>query len=475
MEFKFRAVDYRRPNYFPHPPPSTFNPLSGPGYRPNPNFNQIRPNPTQWELEKAQIREQIIASDIARWRALQAEMRRELMAAWEIEARHRAYETGSSFEPRLTMRLAPRLPFMHHHFNNHNSWRPQAPFNLFPPPPTPPPPPMLPPPVTEIWNTEVKDIFEGNKNKLIILAKPDPNRIVGAKWKTPPPAGAGELPLPLISLKNKPDEEWSCAICQVSATNEKGLTEHLQGKKHKKKEARLKAERIEKNSNTTTLPKKLRQLDQKLEDKEKLKNTKDEQLIKREKKAESFRKKYADFLEMKHGPTAIDEVEITPEIITKKKYKFWCETCLVGAHSEVVMETHIKGKRHIARLMELDKNDAASPATTSTNTVTEQAGSDGTRMPKVTDVMADEVNEKLKDVPEADKYMFWCQLCSVGSHSKTVMETHKQGKRHIARLLDLDKNNAASPAPLPIQSLNRQRSDGTQVPKVTAVVADEAQ
>ncbi|XWS26237.1 hypothetical protein CRYUN_Cryun26dG0014300 [Craigia yunnanensis] len=389
MEFKFRAVDNRPPNHFSFSS-SSFNSLSGQGFRPHPNFN--RPDPIQWELEKAQIREEIIASEIVRRRALEAEVRRELMAEWEMAARHRARETGLSFEHRLTMRLDHRLPFMHHFNNNHHRWRLQERSNFLPPPL-----PMLPPRVTDVLDTEVKGTSEGNKNKLIIMAKPNPNYVVGAKRKTPPPAGAGELPLPLISLKRKPNEEWSCAICQVSVTSEKGLTEHIQGRKHKVNEARLKAQRMEKNSNATTWPKKPRQhanaaempvttglgseteteeklpqlsknvdsSDQKLEDREKLKNKKDELLIKREKKAERSRKKLNSLLK-KHGPS-VDKVERTPELGKKKKYEFWCQICLVGVHSEVVMETHVKGRRHIARLRELDKNNAAAPAPSTTN------------------------------------------------------------------------------------------------------------
>ncbi|XVE97451.1 hypothetical protein REPUB_Repub03eG0020900 [Reevesia pubescens] len=457
MEFKFRAVDHRPPNYFP-PPSSSFN-----------------PDPTRLELEKAQIREEIIASEIARRRALEAEVRRELMMEWEMAARHIASEPGLSFVHRLIMQVDPRPPLMQPHFNiNRHCWRPEQLLNWFPPPP--PSLPMLPPRVTEVLDTEVKDASEGNKNKLIILAKPDPNHVIGAKRKTPPPAGTGELMLPLISLKVKPNKEWSCAICQVSTTSEKGLTEHLQGRKHKANEARLRAHRMEKNSNTTTtLPKKLRQSDLKLEDREKLKNKKDELLVKREKKEEKFRKKYEDFLEKKREPTAMDEVGMTPEL-SIKKYKFWCQMCLVGAYSEVVMETHKKGRRHIARLMELDEVNAASPATITTNTVTEQAVSDGSEMPKVTDVVADEANEKLKDVPEADSCKFWCQMCLFSTHSEAVMETHKKGKMHIARLRELDgKTAAASATTTTTDEITEQTSsDGTQMSKVTDVVADKA-
>ncbi|EOY29520.1 Uncharacterized protein TCM_037031 [Theobroma cacao] len=486
MEFKFRAVDKRPPNCFSYSS-SSFNYLSGQAFRPNPrfDFNRSRPDQVQRELEKAQIREEIIASEIARRRALEAEVRREMMAEREMAAMHMARETGLSFEHRLTMRLDPRRPFMHH-FSNHHRWRSEERLDLLPPLP-PPPPPMLPSRVTEVLDTQMKATSEGNKNKLIILAqlfhflftysiqlttmwgslstmvvtevvyvfircdvipsrrlpsvfvenlyaslvssnmaKPDPNRVVGAKRKTPPLAG--ELPLPLINLKKKPDEEWSCAVCQVSATSEKGLTEHLQGRKHKAKEARLRAERMEKNSNTNTtrLPKKprkrpkvaetetdkkLTQLnknvdgsDQKLEEREKLKNKEDELPVQK-KEAERFRKKNgnANSLMKKHGLMAVDKVERTPEFRKKKRFKFWCKMCLVGAYSEVVMETHKKGKRHIARVQEHDENNAAAPATTTTtNTVTEQASPDFTQMPNDTDVVANEAKDKQMDVSETD-------------------------------------------------------------------------
>ncbi|XP_017983231.1 PREDICTED: uncharacterized protein LOC18587823 [Theobroma cacao] len=425
MEFKFRAVDKRPPNCFSYSS-SSFNYLSGQAFRPNPrfDFNRSRPDQVQRELEKAQIREEIIASEIARRRALEAEVRREMMAEREMAAMHMARETALSFEHRLTMRLDPRRPFMHH-FSNHHRWWSEERLDLLPPLP-PPPPPMLPSRVTEVLDTQMKATSEGNKNKLIILAKPDPNRVVGAKRKTPPLAG--ELPLPLINLKKKPDEEWSCAVCQVSATSEKGLTEHLQGRKHKAKEARLRAERMEKNSNTNTtrLPKKprkrpkvaetetdkkLTQLnknvdgsDQKLEEREKLKNKEDELPVQK-KEAERFRKKNgnANSLMKKHGLMAVDKVERTPEFRKKKRFKFWCEMCLVGAYSEVVMETHKKGKRHIARVQEHDENNAAAPATTTTtNTVTEQASPDFTQMPNDTDVVANEAKDKQMDVSETD-------------------------------------------------------------------------
>lgn len=182
---------------------------------------------------------------------------------------------------------------------------------------------------------------------VVLQEKPDPNRVVGVKRKTPPLEGTGELPLPSISSKGKQHDEWSCAICRVCTTSEKGFTEHLQGKKHKANEARLRANILEKSSNTSTktitVQKKLGLSNQ---------NEKDELLSKGEKAEERFtEKKYADSFKKEQT----DEAEMTPELGKKKKFKFWCDICLVGVHSEVVMETHKKGKKHIAGLLKLDK------------------------------------------------------------------------------------------------------------------------
>ncbi|GAY34899.1 hypothetical protein CUMW_286030, partial [Citrus unshiu] len=65
--------------------------------------------------------------------------------------------------------------------------------------------------------------------------KPDTS-VCGSKQKAAtPPAGSGELP----STSSSKPKEWSCALCQVTATTERGLDVHLQGKKHKAKEKLL--------------------------------------------------------------------------------------------------------------------------------------------------------------------------------------------------------------------------------------------
>ncbi|KAE8687664.1 Detected protein of unknown function [Hibiscus syriacus] len=265
MDFKFRAVDYQPSNSFPSSS-SSFNPSlsgdSGQIFRPYRNVILGRPETVEWD--KLQIRDEIIASEIARRRALEAEVRRELMAEREMAAQQRFRETGLSYEQSFTMRLDSRLPFVPH-LHSLKRWRTEACFNMFPPALL-PPLVVLPPPVTETLDSQVKDTSEDKRNKLIILPKPDPNRVLGAKRKPPPPAETSELRQLLISSKVKQNDEWKCGICKINVTSEKTLAEHLGGKKHKANEARQKARKTEENSDPSTdiitLQKKLKQSDE---------------------------------------------------------------------------------------------------------------------------------------------------------------------------------------------------------------------
>lgn len=53
----------------------------------------------------------------------------------------------------------------------------------------------------------------------------------GAKRKaiTPPVVDESE------SMEKKPKQEWSCSLCQITASREKQLNGHRQGKKYKAK------------------------------------------------------------------------------------------------------------------------------------------------------------------------------------------------------------------------------------------------
>ncbi|KAL0286168.1 UNVERIFIED_CONTAM: hypothetical protein Scaly_2797900 [Sesamum calycinum] len=171
-------------------------------------------------------------------------------------------------------------------------------------------------------------------------AKHDDN-ISGSKRKAVTLLGVDATEHSSIGIsKKKAKEEWSCALCQVSATSERVLNEHLQGKKHKLKEAALKAERVGKNY-TIGLSKRA---------------TKSVQTG----KSSSKRQDMLPLLE-KNQSTLVENVQKTgaPD---SSKYRFWCEICNIGTPSQKVMNAHKKGKKHVRRLQGSDKKCQATPS-----------------------------------------------------------------------------------------------------------------
>ncbi|XP_052295354.1 uncharacterized protein LOC102608936 isoform X3 [Citrus sinensis] len=244
MEFKFREIDDRTTPYRSSPSPSSQSSsyLSDQALRGNysmdPNFlNNPRHFYTiQREIEKQIIRHEIITheiitAEVERRRLLEEEVRRELMIEREM-AMYRAREMGLSIDDRFSMQLHTSYPLMH---QSNNCWLEDR----FPFPWNPSmgfghnglPPNFLP----HFSNGPWSGLEVNKKDKLIMLPKPDSNTCGSKKKAATPPAGSGELP---STNSNKP-KEWSCALCQVSAPTERGLDEHLQGRKHKAKVAGL--------------------------------------------------------------------------------------------------------------------------------------------------------------------------------------------------------------------------------------------
>ncbi|CAL5199442.1 unnamed protein product [Lathyrus oleraceus] len=198
MEFKYRAVDSVKPT-------ATSHSLSDRSLQMEGAFSGLPP-PYSSEaalrraLEKEQIRREIL-----RRMELEEEVRREL----EIER-----ELGISIPRPLNIQglLSQWL--------NSTAMNPVAVGHIG----ASQPPLILPP-------TEINPSSEiSHKDKVIVLARPDPE-LYNAKRK------AATLPS-AFGLKKKQKEEWSCALCEIKATSESGLNAHLNGKKHKIKEAR---------------------------------------------------------------------------------------------------------------------------------------------------------------------------------------------------------------------------------------------
>ncbi|KAF5749502.1 hypothetical protein HS088_TW04G01471 [Tripterygium wilfordii] len=403
MEFKYRAVDDRLPTYYFAS--SLFGTLPDQALRAGyPNIPDPILRPTyvheamQREIEKQRIRQEIIAAEQRRF-VLEAEVRRELMMEREIAWRKAEAEGRPLFEENLTMHLERTLPFTTQYgdgflVDERMALARSSVFDLRPLQ-------QLPEPTAVVH--EINSASMVNKDKLIMLAKPDQN-LAGTKRKavTPPVAGAGDFPF--AGLGKKPKEELSCALCQVSATSEKGLNDHLQGKKHKAKEATLikrnvgatlGAQKTGKKSSTSSMPKgtekpsKLKETGEKAQV-ELLHQIKIDHPVK---EAVKTKKKNTNAKASKRNNVAAKEqIEETGEL-RKKKFKFWCGICQIGAHSGKVMGDHKTGKKHMTRLLELSGNTVAAPIRTTV------ASSEPSQKATNAYLVTEETNEKtLKDV-----------------------------------------------------------------------------
>lgn len=174
------------------------------------------------------------------------------------------------------------------------------------------------------------------------------------KSLTPPRQGTTELPLIDVS-KKRMKREWSCGICNVNATSERGLSDHFNGKKHKAKEAAVAG-----NRNGTKFGIGIH-----------LKKTAKVSILgatSNSSSTEQGEKSMVQLLETKEaGDASLQKVNEVPPVVVisknepvagaqlankKKKCKFWCEMCQVGTFSETMMEDHRRGKKHVKLLEE---------------------------------------------------------------------------------------------------------------------------
>lgn len=420
MEFKFQATDEKPSTSLPPSPGISYfsaHALRGGSNNDTQKDDGLRNlidlrEEVQRELEKERIRQVIIAEEIVRRRLLEAEVRRELMLEREIallRAGGFPLLSSSSLEP-STVGFAQRLPSLHLSEGKTLGERLTFPFRRETGPlenvssslqqtsalrldqsfPLPhqshststedrlgfpfclqigalekSPFQRLP----DASAAEVKPLAEVSKDKVILLAKPVNPIQSGDKRKalTTAPAEGGGTILPSAKLNKKPKIEWSCALCQVSATSQRGLDEHLQGKKHKSMEASLKRRKNINNCDSSSFP--LKTINnsintstpssgQKLWEKEKVDESSMEENTKL---MVQIKEKGGGTTKRKVGAKG-EKTPLAEE--AKRKFKFWCEICGIGAHNQKVFNDHKEGKKHLAQLEELNNKSAAAPTIT---------------------------------------------------------------------------------------------------------------
>ncbi|XP_074365869.1 uncharacterized protein LOC141706888 isoform X2 [Apium graveolens] len=143
-------------------------------------------------------------------------------------------------------------------------------------------------------------------------------------------------------VTKKLTKDWSCALCQISATSELGLQDHLKGKKHKSKQAGQKVGIIGLCSKKMNSPPNPSQLVDSVElvKSQKIPNKQETQVENNEIAVVKEKGRGRAYQKMPKKK--------------KMKYKFYCKMCEVGAFSEEVMASHKKGKKHLHRLHQLD-------------------------------------------------------------------------------------------------------------------------
>ncbi|XP_051131558.1 uncharacterized protein LOC127251749 [Andrographis paniculata] len=218
---------------------------------------------------------------------------------------------------------------------------------------------------TNLNVSEAITVSEGAKEKEKIILQPNPEKISGLKRKAASSTDAADATenISKAILKKKAKAEWSCAICQVSATSERALNEHLEGKKHKAKEAKLKAKaaknqfkksKVEEITSPGTI-------DELKSNSEPLPSPKAEEASSKTNDQGVFQQNHSpDNLSESH----LSSVQTVPKSSNpmKDKYEFWCAICQIGTHSKKVMDGHEAGKKHLAQLRKFNNNDAVGPS-----------------------------------------------------------------------------------------------------------------
>ncbi|KAH1203005.1 hypothetical protein GmHk_17G049338 [Glycine max] len=145
------------------------------------------------------------------------------------------------------------------------------------------------------------------------------------------------------SLRKKAKKEWTCELCQISTTSEKGLNDHIQGKKHKANKESTRTQKIGLDSRpeSETLHSCFTPADTcNLESEEK------GQVVQNSKGLGD--------LDDQNKTTTSKQAHETSALSKGKKFEFWCELCQVQTQSEIVMQSHHNGKKTLEKYEEIE-------------------------------------------------------------------------------------------------------------------------
>lgn len=164
-------------------------------------------------------------------------------------------------------------------------------------------------------------------------------KLTGSKRKLETPTVDSDDGAALAGKGKKSQKGWSCVLCQVKATCEQVMKDHLNGKKHKAKEKAMQrttnpvSHRSNKSDSLTASPKPS--------------NIVGENQDRRNVEVLSPKQQHADT----DGGSGAEVKQKIEELKNKgTDFKFWCNMCEVGTTSEALMTAHRIGKKHMSLL-----------------------------------------------------------------------------------------------------------------------------
>jgi len=301
-----------------------------------------------------------------------------------------------------------------------------------------------------------------------LQAKPDPD-LYGAKRKAATPDAPNDEPSE-IGMKKKPKEEWSCELCQIKATSESGLNAHLNGKKHKAKEAGQKRKIDKRNRKSQKTAEKITEtivvnttkfgvdvetdqqppqpclalevMNETMVDKGLTKSNKEEQLVEMMLDNGVTKSNDEKLVEMMadNGVAKLENEEQVLEIVADNGENITTsknEKKLV----EMVADNGVTTSQNEKKLMEMkaDKDITESKIEEQLVEKSQKIGFSGCR----SDAATDEAWKEIALTKRRKVGRLWCEHCQIGAFSQAVMEDHMKGKKHIKNMKKLHQKNAS--------------------------------
>lgn len=357
------------------------------------------------EMEKRKIREEIIAKEVTRRRELEAEVRRELMMEEQIKG---SFEDNYKFGEKF-MLIGSRVGDDDGDDDDDDS------------------------------SLQIKNNVSGDEvGEYVALGKRpferDPSLVAaqiagksvlgqvmpslgisGMKRKAETSLATSDEETASVASKDLQKKKWYCSLCGVSATSAGGLNLHLHGKKHKAKEAMSKsgdmASSISPDSYSTEnslLPTEPTESKVLPVDEEKSQVQSVQEVKSPVQPMEEEQSQLQPMEEEKSQLQLMEEeksqVQMMEEEKTQATKKWECSLCQLSVTSEILLKSHLQGKKHKAKEAKLGVDQGKS------------------------DNRVETAKEKSEDVKK-----WYCSLCQVSAMSEKNLNDHFQGKKHKAK------------------------------------------